>query len=74
MATGKITKFILNKNFGFITPDDGTPDLYFHLNSAVQNGSKLPRIGDIVTYDLEEARRGFNAINVKRAILPKTNR
>jgi cold shock protein len=63
MATGTVKFFNETKGFGFITPDDGTKDVFAH-----KTGLKEPiREGDKVSFDVEQSPKGLNAINVRRA-------
>ena len=47
---GKITQWKDNKGFGFITPDDGSEKVFFHI-STVKSGARRPQVGDIVIYE-----------------------
>ena len=64
MAQGKVKWFNDQKGFGFITPDDGSPDLFVH-HSAIQGGgfSSLAE-NDVVTFDTESGPKGPRAANV----------
>ena len=64
MNNGTVKFFNDSKGYGFITPDDGGSDVFVHVNGL--NGSTLNE-GDKVTYDVEEGRKGLNAVNVSRA-------
>lgn len=62
MKKGKVKFFNAAKKFGFITcPEDGK-DYYVHakdLSGAVQEG-------DEVSFELQEMKRGPQAVNVKK--------
>lgn len=60
MNEGTIKFFNEAKGFGFITPADGSSDVFVHATSL--NGQV--RENDKVTYDLEEGRKGIVAVNV----------
>lgn len=64
MATGIVKFFAQDKGFGFITPDDGGPDVFVHI-SAIGSGGAL-RDGQKVSYDVGQDRKTgkFKAENV----------
>jgi len=65
---GSIAKIVADRGFGFIKPEEGEKELFFHARSVV---------GDIVfddlkeqdevTFDIEEGPKGPAAINVAKA-------
>ncbi len=63
MSKGKVKFYNETKGFGFIA-EDGTGTEYFvHATGLVDNAAGL-REGETVEFDLEEGRRGLNAVNV----------
>lgn len=60
MNKGTVKFFNDEKRFGFITPEDGSKDVFVH-----KNGTKT-RIGegDQVEYELEDGPKGPSAVNV----------
>jgi CspA family cold shock protein len=67
MATGTVKWFSDEKGFGFITPEDGSKDLFVH-QSAI-NGGGYPSLdeGAKVSFETEESDKGPRAINVQVA-------
>jgi CspA family cold shock protein len=63
---GQIKK-IMDKGFGFIAPEDGGKDIFFHTNSLVGVQFNDLREGDAVTFEVEDSPKGKNAVNVQRA-------
>jgi len=61
MANGTVKFFNNAKGFGFITPEDGSKDVFVHANALDQEINE----GDNVSYDVEESPKGLNAVNVK---------
>jgi CspA family cold shock protein len=64
--TGKIAR-VTDRGFGFITPDDGQKDVFFHakdLNGVEFNDLKE---GEMVTFDIVDGPKGPAAANVSRA-------
>ncbi len=65
MAKGKVKWFNEKKGFGFITPDDGTADLFVHYSSIVGYGFRSLSDGQAVEYEVGEGRKGPQATNVR---------
>jgi len=61
MSNGTVKFFNNSKGFGFITPDDGSKDVFVHVNGLIDQ----IREGDKVSYEVEEGQKGLNAVNVK---------
>jgi CspA family cold shock protein len=57
----------MEKGFGFIKPENGEKDIFFHTNSLVDITFDEIQEGDVVTFEVEETEKGKNAINVQRA-------
>jgi CspA family cold shock protein len=64
MATGTVKWFKANKGFGFITPDDGTTDLFVHQSAINSSGDRDLREGAKVSYETEVGEKGPQATNV----------
>lgn len=60
MNKGTVKFFNNVKGFGFITPDDGSKDVFVHKNDLDVEIKE----GDKVSYEVEESPKGLNAINV----------
>ena len=61
MSNGTVKFFNESKGYGFITPDDGAKDVFVHINGL--NGISITE-GDKVSFDVEEGKKGLNAVNV----------
>ncbi len=61
MSNGTVKFFNTAKGFGFITPDDGGKDVFVHINDL--NEGTIAE-GDKVSYEVEEGKKGLNAVNV----------
>ena len=65
MATGTVKWFNDDKGFGFITPDDGTKDLFVHQSAIVGEGFRSLSEGAKVSFDAESGEKGPKAVNVQ---------
>jgi CspA family cold shock protein len=64
--TGKIAR-VTDRGFGFITPDGGNKDVFFHAQSLAGVTFDELREGDAVTFEIEEGPKGPAAVNVQKA-------
>ena len=57
MATGTVKFFNPSKGFGFIAPEDGSPDVFVHATALERAGISELNEGDRVTFEVQEDRR-----------------
>lgn len=62
MKTGKVKFFNESKGYGFIVDEDSNKEYFVHISNLIDN----VREGDSVSYDLEEGKKGLNAVKVKQ--------
>ena len=62
MNRGTVKFFNESKGFGFITDDDTQKEYFTHVSGLVDD----IREGDEVEFELQEGKKGLNAVNVKR--------
>jgi CspA family cold shock protein len=65
MPTGTVKWFSDEKGFGFITPDEGSKDLFVHHTSIEADGYRSLAEGSRVEYESEQGDKGPKAINVR---------
>ncbi len=54
MPTGAVKWFNSSKGFGFITPDDGGPDVFAHFSSINGSGYRELAEGQKVDFEVEQ--------------------
>ena len=64
---GTIKSIIAEKHFGFITPEDGSKDVFFHETGLQGLQFSELKTGDAVSFEVDQAEKGPRAINVVRA-------
>ena len=64
MASGTVKWFNDSKGYGFITPDEGSKDLFVHHSSIAGEGFKSLTEGARVSFDAQEGAKGPAATNV----------
>jgi CspA family cold shock protein len=64
MKTGKVKWFNTQKGYGFIVQEDGT-EIFVHFKD-VEGGNGNLKDNDEVEYEVEDGRKGLQAVQVKR--------
>ncbi len=64
MAKGTVKWFNESKGFGFITQDDGGPDVFAHYSEIKGDGFKTLAEGDVVSFDVVQGDKGPKAANI----------
>ncbi len=65
MATGTVKWFNDSKGFGFITPSDGSKDLFAHFSAIQEKGFKTLKEGQRVSFDVTSGPKGLQASNIR---------
>jgi CspA family cold shock protein len=65
MAQGTVKWSNDQKGFGFITPDDGSPDVFAHFSEIQSDGFKTLTEGQKVEFEVEQGDKGPRAANIR---------
>jgi CspA family cold shock protein len=63
--TGTVKWFDSKKGFGFITPDDGSEDVFCHHTAIRMKGYRQLETGAAVEYETEPTAKGSKAVNIR---------
>ena len=67
MAAGTVKFFNTQKGFGFIRPDDGSPDVFVHVSAVQRAGMHSLVEGQKLNYDVVSERGKSAASNLQEA-------
>jgi len=65
VITGTVKWFNESKGFGFITPEDGSKDVFVHFSAIQGAGFRSLAEGQKVQFDVEQGQKGPSAVNVQ---------
>ncbi|HYA69074.1 MAG TPA: cold-shock protein [Acidimicrobiales bacterium] len=65
MAEGTVKWFNSTKGYGFLTPDDGTPDVFVHFSAIEGSGYRELFEGQRVEFESSAGAKGPQATKVR---------
>ena len=65
-TNGKVKWFNGTKGYGFISPADGTKDVFVHSSAVKDAGLSVLAEGESITFDVEEGTKGPSAVNLQK--------
>ncbi|GLI02366.1 cold-shock protein [Micromonospora sp. CPCC 205371] len=65
MAVGTVKWFNADKGFGFITQDNGGPDVFAHYSAIAADGYRSLEENQRVEFDVQQGQKGPQAANIR---------
>lgn len=65
MAVGTVKWFNSEKGYGFIAPEDGSPDVFAHYSAITGSGYRSLEENQKVEFDLAQGPKGPQAENIR---------
>ena len=66
MTTGVVKWFSSEKGYGFITPDDGSDDVFAHFSNIDSNGYRTLEEGQKVEFEITQGPKGLQAEHIAK--------
>ncbi len=66
MARGTVKWFSDQKGYGFVTPEDGSKDVFIHFSAITGDGFKSLKEGQLVEFEITQGPKGPQASNVTK--------
>ncbi len=67
MTKGTVKFFNATRGYGFISPEDGSKDVFVHISAVEQAGMRQLDEGQKLTFDVQPDGRGPKAVNLQEA-------
>jgi CspA family cold shock protein len=68
MPAGTVNWFNGTKGYGFVTPDDGSKDVFVHISAVERAGMGSLNEGQRISFELERGQQGrVAAVDLKNA-------
>lgn len=64
-GVGIVKWFSQSKGYGFIQPEDGSPDVFVHISAVQDSGFRTLNKGQRVAYSLETKKNRVSATHLK---------
>ncbi len=65
MATGTVKWFNNSKGYGFISPDDGSEDVFAHFSAIEMEGYRSLDEGQKVQFEIAQGEKGKHAEKIR---------
>ncbi len=65
MTSGTVKFFNATRGYGFISPDDGTKDVFVHISAVERSGLGQLSEGQKVSFEVQQDPRGLKAVNLQ---------
>ena len=65
MTKGTVKFFNTTKGFGFITPEDGSKDVFVHISAVERSPLGTLSEGQVVQFEVQQDARGPKAVNLQ---------
>ncbi len=67
MNTGTVKFFNTTRGFGFISPEDGSKDVFVHISAVERSELGYLTEGQKVSFEVQQDPRGPKAVNLQAA-------